>query len=294
MAFGEFGKIVRRIRGTALLRDKKMDQVTIYRSKMDCAYAGIRYPYVFSNSENPPHLLGNIVTAGICVWDSQKLVLEDGEMRAQSWRSHINVHATGSDSTVSAAAVLSNVHPAEWEAFIPDSTGARSNNAHEQIEVSHNTTSEEIDGVEPTEVDNTTPEEIDGVEQMEVHSAASLISALDGDDEKSVSVRQFNHKSFETVDIVASLDQITEMPYPLQEVQDEHKQKLSVSAPQNGFDYGRGVLTVTLQTILDDNDTAIEAFLVDDGVNKRLKPTVQVALADGWHRFAALFELPSS
>lgn len=96
---------------------------------------------------------------------------------------------------------------------------------------------------------------------MKINSVASLVSALDDSDEKTVSVRQFDSKNYETVDSIANLDRITEVTYPLQEVQDEHKPKLTVSIQRNGFDYSRGVPTVTLRTNLDDIGTAIKALL---------------------------------
>lgn len=71
------------------------------------------------------------------------------------------------------------------------------------------------------------------------------------------------------------------------------QKKLRVSIQRNEFHYSRAVLAVTLWTIVEGNDTAIEALLVNDGVHERLKPTVQVALVDLRHRFATLSQLAS-
>lgn len=54
-----------------------------------------------------------------------------------------------------------------------------------------------------------------------------------------------------------------------------------------------GVLTVTLRAMVDGNHSAIVALLVDDGIEKNLKPTVQVVLVDGHYRIAALPQLAS-
>lgn len=126
---------------------------------------------------------------------------------------------------------------------------------------------------------------------LKIDFAASLVSALDVYDGKSVSVRQFSRKNNEKVKIVACLDQITEVPYALREVQNKHKYKLRAFVQQDGFDYSRGVLDVTLRTMWDSNGTAIDALLVNNSVNKRLKPTVQVSLVNGLYRFGALSEL---
>lgn len=86
-----------------------------------------------------------MVTAGVFVWDSQKLVPEDRETGAQSRKSCISVEVVGPDATVSATAVLSNVLPSEAKTSLPASISEGSTNASGPMEVSDNTFSEKND-----------------------------------------------------------------------------------------------------------------------------------------------------
>lgn len=188
------------------------------------------------------------------------------------------MNAVSPDLTVSAAAVLGSVHPAESETPASGSISKTTTGASEAMKVPDNTLSEEIDEVEP----------------IKAYSSASPVSALDDNTGKFVPVPPFCRENYETVKIVLYLHRITEVPYLLQEVYFKHKQKFRVSIESNEFGYSRGVLTVTLRTILHDSDTAIETLLVDDGVNKRLKLIDQVVLVVGRHRVAALSQLASA
>lgn len=105
--------------------------------------------------------------------------------------------------------------------------------------------------------DNTRSEEINKVGPVKTESAASLVSALDHNARKSVSVRQFSCGNHLTADIVVNLDEMSEVPYPLSDVQEEHEQNLRVSVQRNGFGYSRGVHSVTLRNIVVANDTEI-------------------------------------
>lgn len=69
----------------------------------------------FLRLEDLPHLLSDMVTADIYVRDSWKLVPEDSKTGTKSRKSYINVDTFGSDPTLSAAAIPSNVHSAESE-----------------------------------------------------------------------------------------------------------------------------------------------------------------------------------
>lgn len=198
---------------------------------------------------------------GFSVRNIRNLVSEDGKTGAQSRRSHFNVNAVGANSTESAAAIPNNVHPAEWETTASASIGGGSRKAPKPMEATFITLSEKTDKVKP----------------VKVHSAPSLIRALDDNGRKSVSIRQFSRKSRDTVDVVVNLDQVKELSYPLRYVQDEHIQKLRVSIQRNKFDYCRGVLAVTLQPIVDGPYTTMEETSVDGSVNEHLKPTVSVA-----------------
>lgn len=82
---------------------------------MDQAHASIAYQYWFSDSEDPPRALGDIVSAGIYVWDSFKSATEYTQAAAQSWKNliHLNVYCPG--LTVSAFYVPSDVQLAKLE-----------------------------------------------------------------------------------------------------------------------------------------------------------------------------------
>lgn len=88
------------------------------------------------------------------------------------------MNITSPEPTVSAAAVRSNMHPVKSEALVPDNIDEQSTHAPEPIEVSHNAVSKRTDEAEP----------------METASAASLLSALDDNDGKTVSSRQLCRK----------------------------------------------------------------------------------------------------
>lgn len=175
------------------------------------------------------------------------------------------------DPMATAAAIPSNVRPAESKTSLPASIGEGSANVSEPVELSDNKPSEKIDDVEPVRDD----------------FALSLFSTLNDNAEKSVSLSLFSHKNYQTANIDANLDQTTEVPHQLQKLQNDQKQKLTVYIQCNGFDYSRGVLIVTLRTILGGSFTKMKALLVDDVVNERLKPAIQVGLVNGRYRFAA-------
>lgn len=67
--------------------------------------------------------------------------------------------------------------------------------------------------------------------------------------------------------------------------------KLRSSVKQSEFVYGRGVFTDTLRTTLEADDKSNEGLLMDDGVYKRLDPSIQMTLVDGRYRFAAFSQL---
>lgn len=104
-------------------------------------------------------------------------------------------------------------------------------------------------------------------------------------------VRQFSRKNNQTVDFVANFDKITEMAYPLRELQQVHKQWLRVSILRNGFDRSMGVPTVIIRTIVDGDDIYFEALSVEDGVIEHMKLSSHVAPVDGRRQFAALLQL---
>lgn len=100
-------------------------------------------------------------------------------------------------------------------------------------------------------------------------------------------VCKFSRESHESIEIVAFLDQLTEVLYTLWEVLDSHKKNLTIPIKCNGFDYTKGVLTIKLRTILEGDDISSKTILEDAGVYKCLKPLIQVALLNEWHRYEA-------
>lgn len=57
---------------------------------------------------------------------------------------------------------------------------------------------------------------------------------------------KFCSKTYESVKIVAILDQMTEAPYPLQKVLDEDKELIRIFVERNGIAYTWGVFTAKL------------------------------------------------
>lgn len=84
--------------------------------------------------------------------------------------------------------------------------------------------------------DETSLKKIDELEHMKNDPAASLVSALDDNFGNPVSVRHFSRTNYKSVVIFFPIDQITEVSYPLREVQDEHERKFCVSIQRNGFE----------------------------------------------------------
>lgn len=121
---------------------------------------------------------GDTVTAGprIYVWESKNIISEDGETGTQSRKNHINVDFAGPDAKLSAAAVPSNLRPAESETFVSASIVHGSTDAPEPMQVSENLRIEENDEVEPIKFD----------------FAALLFRALQHNARKFVSVCQFS------------------------------------------------------------------------------------------------------
>lgn len=277
LQFSESWNIVRRINDTALQRDEGRDLVTIHHPTKDRVYAENRYWSFFSDPKDSLHSFGDILTAGIDIGESRKVLSNDDDMGAQSWGSHIIVGAVDPHPTGSVTPVPSNVHLAESETFVPASISEGSTNAPKRMSVSNKTPSEEIVEVEPVKVD----------------SAAVLVTALHDNANEFASVGQTKRIDHHIVRIVFNLNQIMEVPYPPREAQDDPKQTVKVSIQRNRYYHSRDTLTDTLATILDGNDAKVEALLAHDGVTERFRPAVQVALVNWRHWFAALSQLVS-
>lgn len=78
---------------------------------MTCAHVEVRNRYLFPVPKDPLHSLGDMITASIYVWDSKKLVPEDGDTGTLSRKRHFGVDAIGPGLTKSATTVSSNAHP---------------------------------------------------------------------------------------------------------------------------------------------------------------------------------------
>lgn len=64
----------------------------------------------------------------------------------------------------------------------------------------------------------------------------------DGEDQegKFVAVQRFNQDDFVTHEVIASVEQICEVPHPLRPVNEDHKAKLMDSICAHGHDYSQG------------------------------------------------------
>lgn len=199
LVFGESRKVFCCIYGTSFPRDEGEDLVTIHHPAIHRAYAEIRYPYAIPNPMHPPHSLDDMVKTGTYIWVCQMLVPVENETCAEGRESNINMNAFGRDLTVSVAATPNNINPAKANNRLQASNREGSTNALEPMVVSNKMPSAKINEVVPEKVD----------------SAASLVWPSDDKAGKSVSVRQFRHGNYETVEVVANIDQITDVPYAL-------------------------------------------------------------------------------
>lgn len=95
---------------------------------MDCAYAGIAYPYKFSGLEGLLRALGDMFSADMYVRNSFKLVAEDDQAGAQSRKMHFDYP----DPTVSAASLPSDVYPAKSGSTVPDNGSQSISNVNEK------------------------------------------------------------------------------------------------------------------------------------------------------------------
>lgn len=68
------------------------------------------------------------------------------------------------------------------------------------------------------------------------------------------------------------------MSNALQKELDMQSQNLQVCIEYNAFDFTSGVFTVSVCSILEGDDKLIEALYLDNSVNKRLTPSIQVKL----------------
>lgn len=110
---GEADKAGRRIHENDLPRDNEIDLVTIHHSTIDRAYGGIAYLYEFTDQKDPSRTLGEMVRAGMFVWDSYIKVPVYGNADAWSPESHVYMDAVCPGMKVGAVSVPSDVQPAE-------------------------------------------------------------------------------------------------------------------------------------------------------------------------------------
>lgn len=90
------------------------------------------------------------------------------------------------------------------------------------------------------------------------------------------------------MDVSTKLEQITEVPFSLGNINDEHKDRLFTSIRENGFGYSREVLTVSLRSDIGSSYTSLDNNMSTLKYSNILNPAVQVALVHGHHRFIPL------
>lgn len=181
------------------------------------------------------------------------------------------------DPTGSASSVPIDVHPAESGNPVPESCSQSISIAEEAVPIEVDTASKIfiLDKLKPTKVETT----------------VSKACATDHNAEKSVPVCMFSCENYGSVEIVANLDQIIKLPYPLREILDEHNKKPSIFTRRNRFDCTGGFFTDTLCSTLKGEVKSIQGILVDDGVYDRFKQSIQMALVYGRHRVAVIYQL---
>lgn len=173
--------------------------------------------------------------------------------------------AVSPDTTVSAADVPNNVHTAVLDTLVQISIGELRTEALKPMEVSANRRSEKIDEMEPSKA----------------HCTAPIVSDFDDNAGTAVCAGQLCRKIYETVDVVANLGRTTDVPYSLLEIYNQHNHKQRASLQCNGFYYSMGDLKVTLRSIVDGIETAMEMLLVDDSASMHFKPQFNLHLWSG-------------
>lgn len=133
--------------------------------------------FIFSQAWRTFHIhLERLSPPGIYIQDSRKIATDDSKKDGNSWESQINVIDVGPDPTVRVAVVPSKVDLAESETSVTGSVAEGTSKDFGPMEF----------------YDKTPSEEMDQVEREPVDAAAWLISALDVDAVKTVSVYQFS------------------------------------------------------------------------------------------------------
>lgn len=80
---------------------------------------------------------------------------------------------------------------------------------------------------------------------------------------------------------------------PIYDVKEERQDKHVMSIRENGLDYSRGVLIMTLRSDVGSSYTSLDEIMSAMEGSNVLKPDVLVALVNGHHCFVALEELPT-
>lgn len=118
--FCEPDKFIHRIHCSELQRNTDLDLVMIQLPTIDLAYGDSTSLNDFSDPNNPPRMLVDMVSIGIYVRDSRKLVHMAGEAGTSSWKSHVLVDSICPDPTASAIFVLSDMRPAKLVVSVPE------------------------------------------------------------------------------------------------------------------------------------------------------------------------------
>lgn len=130
------------------------------------------------------------------------------------------------------------------------------------------------------------PTEPSGPEEpaVEIVPAPSSNTVLAGDDVGTpVTVRKFLQSELSGTEIHVTLSQIAQIEHPLRDVNSDHVNAVKQSFRVNGFDYSRGMLSVTLDST--------DALTTDSQGRCILRSGATCRLFDGRHRLQALTEL---
>lgn len=128
---------------------------------------------------------------------------------------------------------------------------------------------------------------LDDAQPVELDSDISPASATGGTAAKAVLVCEFSRENHESAEIFAVHDHIIKELCLLLKISDEHEKKLKFLIQRNKLYSTQGVLINKFRFTLAGEEKSVEAFLVENGVQKLLKLSDQVVLVDRRHRFGS-------
>lgn len=130
----------------------------------------------------------------------------------------------------------------------------------------------------------------------DVKIVSTNVADIDDKSGTAVSIRKFSRENYDSLEIYARLSQIMDVSHPLRPVNQSHRNKLIESFRTHGYDYSKGLLTVTLRGENYCAGSDVNALFTNQltSTSRFLKADVQVSLVDGRHRFATLKELAAA